>query len=218
MASSMIDSTTGNLNSAGQCMKCGNAIFLGITHHCPTMPNMTGIVAGSDSPKVPDDLSKRLQHRIDGQREWLLKSNPFVFQEQKHLNEGSVERIYWHYGYSVALIDVLRLVQELEAKLASLEADNERIIEERRLVLNKVAGLEAERDFFTSQVNVNQDGVNVASAIMQERDEAMAKVARLKQPVSDEEWTSMGDSRLARNQVNALIAARSTGKGDQDVS
>lgn len=48
--------------------------------------------------------------RCDGQCEWLIENHPEVFGEQKHCNPGTVERAYWHSGYSVALMDVLNLL------------------------------------------------------------------------------------------------------------
>ena len=41
------------------------------------------------------------------QAQWLKENGGVCFDEQLHLNEGSQERIYWHYGYMVALSDVL---------------------------------------------------------------------------------------------------------------
>ena len=32
--------------------------------------------------------------------------------EQKHVNENSIEKIYWNYGYMMALKDVLKLYEE----------------------------------------------------------------------------------------------------------
>jgi hypothetical protein len=32
-------------------------------------------------------------------------------QEQRHLDHGSDERTYWHYGYASALRDVLRIIR-----------------------------------------------------------------------------------------------------------
>ena len=57
------------------------------------------------------DVLEQIQQRIDGQRKWLLETAPECVTEQKHLNEGSQERVYWHYGYQVALADVLKLLQ-----------------------------------------------------------------------------------------------------------
>jgi hypothetical protein len=41
---------------------------------------------------------------------WLQSNAPECRIEQSHLQEGSQERAYWHYGYLVALRDTLRLV------------------------------------------------------------------------------------------------------------
>lgn len=54
-----------------------------------------------------DDLLK-LQKRADGIAKWLDETCPYVFTDQKHLDEGTIERVYWHYGYYAALVDVIR--------------------------------------------------------------------------------------------------------------
>lgn len=46
--------------------------------------------------------------RMVEMEKWLQKNHPEVFEEQKHLEAGSVEKAYWHYGYLVALKDVMR--------------------------------------------------------------------------------------------------------------
>lgn len=48
------------------------------------------------------------QKRADEQAEWLLENAPRVVIGQKHLDEGGTERNYWHYGYMVALRDIIR--------------------------------------------------------------------------------------------------------------
>jgi hypothetical protein len=57
------------------------------------------------------DLSD-IEKRVADLREWLQKNAPASLSEQKHLEEGTQERIYWHYGYMVALRDVLRFLTE----------------------------------------------------------------------------------------------------------
>jgi hypothetical protein len=55
-----------------------------------------------------DTLTGLLQERLDG----IDRSNgEKAVAEQKHLDQGSDERVYWHYGYASALQDVLRLLQ-----------------------------------------------------------------------------------------------------------
>lgn len=53
-------------------------------------------------------LREKLEHRIAGITEALTPQLVLATHEQKHLDNGSVERTYWHYGYMVALKDVLK--------------------------------------------------------------------------------------------------------------
>jgi len=43
-------------------------------------------------------------------REWIRKFGQGCEKKQAHLEPGSPERIYWHYGYLSALQDVERLL------------------------------------------------------------------------------------------------------------
>lgn len=43
---------------------------------------------------------------------WLNECGNGCLDEQAHLDAGSVEQIYWHYGYLVALRDVLRRLSQ----------------------------------------------------------------------------------------------------------
>jgi hypothetical protein len=55
---------------------------------------------------------RSLQNRARAIREWLCENAPECSTEQKHLEEGSRERAYWHHGYLMALQDMLRLISE----------------------------------------------------------------------------------------------------------
>ena len=55
----------------------------------------------------PLDALEALRQRADGLEDWLRENAPEVGKEQAHLDEGSVARAYWNYGYLVALRDVL---------------------------------------------------------------------------------------------------------------
>ena len=63
------------------------------------------------------ELIKRIEYRIIGQKEWLMKEAPEIFTEQRHtieLDDGpTIERIYWHYGYRVALMDILEQLKDV---------------------------------------------------------------------------------------------------------
>jgi hypothetical protein len=61
------------------------------------------------TPDCVQDLSA-VERRIKDTAEWLKKNGGNFSSEQKHLDEGSQERIYWHYGYLVALKDMMRFL------------------------------------------------------------------------------------------------------------
>lgn len=53
-------------------------------------------------------MSKQdLEHRISIMTDWLKENYPNICEEQKHLDEGGIERGYWHYGYIMALKDMV---------------------------------------------------------------------------------------------------------------
>lgn len=52
----------------------------------------------------------KIKKRIENLDNWVDKEG--VKKEQAHLIKDSKERAYWHYGYLVALKDVLALFQE----------------------------------------------------------------------------------------------------------
>lgn len=55
-----------------------------------------------------ETLESVLQERLDG----IDRSGgDKACNEQKHLDTGSDERVYWHHGYASALKDVLRLLR-----------------------------------------------------------------------------------------------------------
>jgi hypothetical protein len=56
------------------------------------------------------DLERRADHLLA----WLEGYAPDSLIEKKHLAEGSSERAYWHYGYMVAVRDVLRFLTDSE--------------------------------------------------------------------------------------------------------
>lgn len=55
------------------------------------------------------DISE-VEKRVSELSDWLKEEAPECLSEQKQLNEGTQERAYWHYGYMVALRDVLRFL------------------------------------------------------------------------------------------------------------
>ena len=53
-----------------------------------------------------------VEKRAADLRDWLEKNAPESLIEQKHLDEGTRERVYWHYGYMVAVRDVLKFLTD----------------------------------------------------------------------------------------------------------
>ena len=53
---------------------------------------------------------KSLQKRFDSLKEFLLEADPNCSNEQRHLDADTPERTYWHYGYAMAMRDVIRLI------------------------------------------------------------------------------------------------------------
>jgi hypothetical protein len=57
-----------------------------------------------------------LRKRCDDLIAWLKREDPGCFSQQRHLREGTPERVYWHYGYLTAVRDTLRLFSQSSAK------------------------------------------------------------------------------------------------------
>lgn len=66
-----------------------------------------------------DAISKlKLENRIKELKDWLDKNGNNCQEEQLHTEpEITPEKIYWHYGYLVALNDMLNLMQKKSFEL-----------------------------------------------------------------------------------------------------
>lgn len=53
---------------------------------------------------------RKIEKRAADLADWLKENAPECASEQKHLDEGTEARAYWHYGYLTALRDVVRLM------------------------------------------------------------------------------------------------------------
>ena len=72
--------------------------------------DMLSTFSEPQSTPTPNDICERLEKRMKGLESWLVEQAPECFDEMKHLDEGSPERVYWHYGRMVALRDVVALL------------------------------------------------------------------------------------------------------------
>ena len=65
----------------------------------------------SQHPHI-EEWSAPIQQRISGLERWMAFNAPSCDDDQKHLDEHTPERAYWHYGYLCSLRDVLKLLGE----------------------------------------------------------------------------------------------------------
>lgn len=61
---------------------------------------------GSKPTSIEDALTVR-EAELEA---WLAEHSPECIRDQRHLDAGSPERTYWHYGYLMAVKDVLALL------------------------------------------------------------------------------------------------------------
>ena len=59
-------------------------------------------------------VSATINIRAKGLKDWIRENATECCTEQKHLDEGSAERAYWHHGYFSALRDILKLMSSTE--------------------------------------------------------------------------------------------------------
>jgi hypothetical protein len=57
------------------------------------------------------EIACAIRTRIESIREWMDQEAPYVASDQRHMDEHTPERAYWHYGYQAALSDVLALME-----------------------------------------------------------------------------------------------------------
>lgn len=51
-------------------------------------------------------LEQAVEERLDAVLLWLKENAPAVAAEQSHLDSGTAERAYYHFGYAAALQDI----------------------------------------------------------------------------------------------------------------
>lgn len=71
-----------------------------------------------DSLVQLSDVADSLQKRADAIDAWLSEIGSSCKVDQRHCEEGTVERAYWHYGYMVALRDALDLLRRNSQRLS----------------------------------------------------------------------------------------------------
>ncbi len=51
-----------------------------------------------------------ISDKADALARWLAENAPHCESSQKHLDQGTIEQAYWHYGYVCAIRDILAIV------------------------------------------------------------------------------------------------------------
>lgn len=67
-----------------------------------------------------EQYKEYLDDRIKGLKDWLIEQDPNCFKEQKHLDEGTPERIYWHYGELMTLIALRKGLDNPHSKISQI--------------------------------------------------------------------------------------------------
>jgi hypothetical protein len=78
---------------------------------CPTCSEEIAQSAGEAAGLVRHALADKFTDREKEIERWLREQTAADVAEQRHLDSGTVERTYWHYGYLVALQDVQKLLR-----------------------------------------------------------------------------------------------------------
>lgn len=57
-----------------------------------------------------------ISDKADALTRWLAEHAPYCDDFQKHLDQGTSEQAYWHYGYVCAIRDILAIVDPESAE------------------------------------------------------------------------------------------------------
>lgn len=68
--------------------------------------------ATPDTAREPQTLEEVVERRMTELKDWLRQEGEAAVREQRHLDSGAPERLYWHYGYYMALRDILGLLPQ----------------------------------------------------------------------------------------------------------
>lgn len=66
-----------------------------------------------------NSITRNVEKRVKQLEEWIEKNGQQCKMMQGHLENGTPEQIYWHYGYLVALKDALRWMGHDSVKFTS---------------------------------------------------------------------------------------------------
>jgi hypothetical protein len=59
---------------------------------------------------IESSRMRELSDKADALTRWLAEHAPCCEVSQKHLDQGTLEQGYWHYGYVCAIKDILAIL------------------------------------------------------------------------------------------------------------
>lgn len=65
---------------------------------------------------IDDSQIQAIFDQAQALAQWLAENAPGCELSQKHLDPGTVEQAYWHYGYVCAMRDILSLIESESAE------------------------------------------------------------------------------------------------------
>ena len=80
-----------------------------------TLYNTKGVKSISENNSGVNCLIQPIELQMQTIKE-KLEQYKDIIEQQNHLDKGSIEQIYWHYGYYIALRDVLGQISTDRAK------------------------------------------------------------------------------------------------------
>jgi len=57
----------------------------------------------------PQGWRDKAEQRLKDTQTWISENAPYIATDEKHLDENTEARAYWHYGYAIALKDLLNI-------------------------------------------------------------------------------------------------------------
>lgn len=85
--------------------------------------------------RIDPEMIETIRGRMQGIRDWIADDAPYICADQRHLDEHTPERAYWHHGYQAALADVLALVRDPSVQNPAMRTRPVRVMRSGRMNL-----------------------------------------------------------------------------------
>jgi hypothetical protein len=78
-------------------------------HLRPQRAEFIGATKMTKYYRIESARMEAISEKARGLTRWLVENAPYCESSQKHLDAGTVEQAYWHYGYVCAIRDVIAI-------------------------------------------------------------------------------------------------------------